>query len=479
MSASKPAGDGRLVLAAAALAAFGLFFGERLPVNNGLGWDGIRYAELARDLPGKFAAEGVPDYFVQRIVPAALVHAALRLLTLPLTDANLIAAFAFLSFLCVLGTAWLWLRIAAAMQISQAGKWFGFAGLFLNFAVARQGFYYPVLNDMTALLLGAAMLYSYLERRERLLALLIIVAYFTWVQAACMGLLLFAFPRRRDADPPVFSRPGRLHALAIALAVAVVALVLWFGLRAADAPLARLRPIWPLLPLSIALLLGYLIAGLHIVLRENELFQLRGAWAALQSPRLWLTAALLLAMHITVKALASPAPIDKATILTNVIGSGAVRPGVFLVAHAIYFGPVVLCAVLAWRSIGQFVPRYGPGLSLAAGLMVFFGLGSESRWLMNFLPLLVALTSRAVDAFAWRPMQLGCFVALSLFFSKLWLPLNLDSPTLYFINHGPWLTDFTYALQGVVVLLAAGGLWRACRPVAVPVAAWQSLARAA
>src|SRR5579871_1376568 len=127
--------DGFRVLLATVLASAGYFFTDRIPVNGGLGYDGIFYTEVARDPYQRIFLEGVDDYRIIRILPSLVVHAALKLLGIPITDPNILDAFALLNVGMIVITAWLWCLLARRLGIGVAGKWFGFVGLFFSFAI--------------------------------------------------------------------------------------------------------------------------------------------------------------------------------------------------------------------------------------------------------------------------------------------------------------------------------------------------------
>ena len=53
--------------------------GERLSLNEGYGWDGLFYGDWVERLGTVLFAEGLDDYYLQRILPSALVRAGLVL----------------------------------------------------------------------------------------------------------------------------------------------------------------------------------------------------------------------------------------------------------------------------------------------------------------------------------------------------------------------------------------------------------------
>ena len=140
----------------------------------------------------------------------AVVHYALRLCAVPLTVPNVIRAFQFLNIALLTLTALLWCRVAAELQVGEAGKWLGAIGLFANFAVAKFITYYPVLTDPSALALGMLLLHCYLRRQRFALVLLTALGAFVWINLAYQGALLLAFPRPRPGQEPAVAPPRRM-----------------------------------------------------------------------------------------------------------------------------------------------------------------------------------------------------------------------------------------------------------------------------
>ena len=108
------------------------YFGERISIGNGLGWDGQFYGALAKNWSNEIAAKPLDQYTIRRVLPSAVIHVFLRLGRFPLSDENVIRGFGLLNILCVTGAAWYWVRIASHLAIGPRGKWLGFCALFLK-----------------------------------------------------------------------------------------------------------------------------------------------------------------------------------------------------------------------------------------------------------------------------------------------------------------------------------------------------------
>ena len=186
---------GVIVGATALIVLLGLLIGEKIPINNGLGWDGLIYGTIAKEWPFDLVDFPLDQYALRRILPSFVVHYSLRIAGVSLNDTHVIYGFGLLNVCCLTCVAWLWVRIAQVIEIGRRGRWLGFCGFILNFAVLKHTSYYPVLTDIPAYAIGCAMLLSYLQRSAVGLCLLTAAGAFVWAPLLPQGLILLLFPR--------------------------------------------------------------------------------------------------------------------------------------------------------------------------------------------------------------------------------------------------------------------------------------------
>lgn len=139
------------------------------------------------------------------------------------------------------------------------------------------------------------------------------------------------------------------------------------------------------------------------------------------------------------------------------------RPAGFIVAHFFFFGPLVVLALLNWKSLAAEAGGLGNGAIAFLAALILMGLNSESRHLVMFVPLLAALTMKAAQrnhALADREAilvgLLGCF-----WLAKPWLyigPLASGIPeawpdVLFYEGLGPWMPTATYGLYLFILVM--------------------------
>jgi hypothetical protein len=427
---------------------------ERLPPETG--GDGGLYLKWARDFPQHVIVEKLDAYHVQRIAVPALLYYASEILHLERSDKALLRMWRGLDLACLTLIAWLWCRIARRLHVSTPGKWLGAIFLFVNFAVLKWTAYYAHLTDIPAYAEGMLMLYYYLKRRPLPLAVVSFIGAFTWPTALYVGVVLLLLPRERwgAVRPPAPAPLGLNLILAGAAAVIVYLRLQWLhhrggilGGQEQPCPAAFTN-------LSIGLCAAYIFAALAYLWNDRRGYRLSYYLGCLKTHSFWLGIAVLMAVRLTMQQLGPrPTPYTPDLVLNYMLWSGVLAPGNFLVAHVIFYGPVVLFAVLLWKPFCALVQRYGAGLAVIVAFTVLMGIGSESRRIFNLVPLLVPFVVKVIDAYAW-PRGRYVFVALvSLLGSKLWLTINPDmAGNLLQMNVGPWMTPTWYAIHAIVIL---------------------------
>lgn len=447
--------DRAIVLATLLIAMIGYGATEKIGMNRGLGWDGAVYAGWVQDFPGTIQ-KGMSKYHVPRILPAAVAHYGLRLFKDAIEERHIIRAFGIMNIICATLVAWLWCKIAKELKISDRGKWLGFAGLSLNFAMTKNAFFYPVLTDVPAMAISTAMCYCYLRGWQFRLLGTIALGAFTWPTLIYTGAVLVLFPRRPELDARVGPAPLRLNLIAAGLAVYYFGLWALYVVRDIQGPVfGWLATIETVLPLSFALLLVYLLCGLAPLLNSDRLFQpaqywTRGNGAAVLALITVIIAVKFIQAELTVRPVKVEPTIYLLTVAVAV--ASVAKPAVSFIAHVIYFGPLILVAAFLWRPVCRLVHQHGLGLTLVAAIGLAQSVDSESRHILYLIPLLFPFVIKAVDDLQWRPSQYALVVAISAFFSKTWLTIegNFQDNTflypdqLYMMHLGPFMGDLMY-----------------------------------
>lgn len=383
----------------------------------------------------------------------------------------------------LLGTLAAWLGLCRAAQVSRTGCWVGFVGLFVNFALLKLNTYYPVNYDPTAVLVGTSALLFYCRGSLPGLVFTSLAGLLVWPTTIYYHSLLLLLPWGTSLPPGGPQAAARNRTMAAGVAAIVVGGCLWVYFGLGLRPRANLGPlILPALPVSLACVAAWLYRGLSPLLADSDLLSRAGAralWGRIDR-RGAVTVLILGASHFALThALAArgPARYDVARYAVQFAFGGTTRPAQFLIAHAVYFGPVILLLLPLWSRAAAAARRLGAGVVLAAAAAVVQTINCESRQLMNVLPLLVLLVALAIDRLSFPAFFLPRLAVVSWLSSKAWMPLNAWAERLgadmtrfpilqpiqsfpaqvYFMSFGPWTSHMTLLAQGLVVL--AVGLW--------------------
>jgi hypothetical protein len=111
----------------------------------------------------------------------------------------------------------------------------------------------------------------------------------------------------------------------------------------------------------------------------------------------------------------------------------------------------------------------GLGLTAYAAFQLGHSINSESRQLVDGLPLYVLLAAAAAERVGLGKRHVVLLAALGLVTSKAWLPINRGEwgapetipAQLYFMNMGPSMTRTTLLVQAAAAVLALAAAWMA------------------
>ena len=470
--------DRWIVLLAGLLASASFALGEQVAIRDGLGWEGEAYARWVQDLPHEMFDVGIDAYCIQRVLPAAVLHYTFRALHISATTKHIVRGYAVLNVLSLMLVAGFWCATARRLKISDRGKWLGFIGLFLNFAVLKYSGYLPVMTDAPAFASGAAMLYFYLTRNRWGLWGVTALSAFVWPTQLYIGTILSLFPRGQDAGYLAVEKDSSLEVIRGApwgLNWFLAGFVSWCWLLWSLQACQRIQipmfgglfPNRSVLPLSLCISTLYLFFGLSALLNDARLFRL---------PRLsrrWLvTAAVSIVLAVGLKAALQtlagrPGYVGLPVYLFTIGITAVAKPGLFLVAHLVFYGPFWLLAMFAWRPICLAIQAAGSGVIAVAAIGLCHALDAESRHLFYLVPILVPYIVLVIDRWNWSRGQITLLVVVSLITSKCWLVIggpfvdnaNAYPDQLFWMNEGLFMADVTYVVQAVVCVACAIALY--------------------
>lgn len=467
------------------------FYGEHVQVNDGLGWDGVEYANMATKFWFLMHGKLISQYYIQRIFPSFIIH-ELSVLFYALEDPlHIIRAFyIYNSFLLLLGVI-VFFRIARLMSWSFPVIVIGFSALFLNFYVLKNALFYPVLTDYTAFVVGIFMLYFYLKDNSIGLLITTVIGAFTFPSTILLsGIILLLFPKTMNATNQIrsfsfscdFTRYKLLIALGFSVALILLALYFLHSLQPDGFPKRILTPAWALISGKsysvLNVLKGIFVLACVFIYSFLMILPFIRAFAIKISILRFATVIfLVLLIRLVQSYLASndPGPVTALIFIEYLLTVPLAYPFVFILGSFLFYGPFILLVILFWNKIVDIAYSKSIAFPMLLLLYAVLALDSEARKIINIAPLFVFLLCEVLQK---EKVSLnfasGMFI-VSLFVSKFWLPINFyhwNSPgswavayakfpyQLYFMNFGAWLSERMYWIQMAVMLLVFFVLWR-------------------
>jgi hypothetical protein len=158
-----------------------IFFGEKITINNGAGWDGYNYFNFAHNfkLVQFFNGNDIGPYYIHRIFPWLLINITNQIINNHDVQTTFLIAKIFM-FLCIsLGLSFT-IKIAKKIQLNQTQTNCLLLLIFLNASILKFASYYIFLTEYYALTLILASIYFYIEKSTYKLVLTTLFLNFTW-----------------------------------------------------------------------------------------------------------------------------------------------------------------------------------------------------------------------------------------------------------------------------------------------------------
>jgi hypothetical protein len=263
----------------------------------------------------------------------------------------------------------------------------------------KHPYYYPILTDSFAFLLGAAMLWAYLRQRKWILAAVALIGAFTFPSIVIMALPLLVFNEKGSGHYPTVPTDQVLIVLLL-LMIAALALLgpAFYGLM----PFGTMQPSRLMVLVSLPFVLLYvdgLVVGCGHSAAASRLHCGHGQKGSGTLGRMLFIAV------VALKLWTKPSPFTFSYFALHSVAYGVVHPAVWLVAHVIYFGPVFLLMLFFWKQVKQTLLRLPLPLFWCMMFTFMLTIRSESRTLIAGLPFILyimVLAMKDVPLKAWQ-----------------------------------------------------------------------------
>jgi hypothetical protein len=457
-----------LLLAYAFVAVCAILLGERIPVKGGLGWDGEIYYFISKDFCELWRANMFDSYYIQRIVPSLAVKGMHWIAGTEHSYELTGTYFGIMNLTCMLGGTVL--LLLSLYKVPIRWKWMAAMFALVSFCSLKHAFYYPVLTDSMAFVLGAAMLWAHVRGQRPVLFVTALVGAFTFPSIILMAVPLLVLRNDKEATYPVAMTDRWLLFL---LVTVVCALAAFSPALQGGMPFGTMQPNIYVALVALLLILFYILV---LWIDLGILSRLKASLGSIDRRGLLLTILILAAVTVAGQ-LTKPSPFNLLYFALHSVAYGLVHPGVSILAHVVYLGPMFLFLVIYWGRVKHFLGQLPLPLFWCVMFCFMLMVRSESRTLIAGWPFIIYTVVMALKDLPVSRWQQGTMLVIALLLSKAWWPINQGDMSgdflafpmqRYYMHIGPWMSHEGYLINLAVVLCGAVAMLAVMRP-------WRSL----
>jgi len=465
----------RTYLLALVLTLVGAFFniwGEHIGENEGLGYDGAEYGYYAMHfdeiLQGK---SQLLSFRARRILPSFIAFGYFKALNIQAKAENVVVFFKWYNLGLLLLAALAWGSLADYFKLDASRFGLGALGLFCNHAMLKYNMYYPVLTDVSGYCFAIFMVWAFFRDKRVILALLTLFGFFIWPTLPIIGALLLIFPRKNIQPQPFKSTFNFILPSLLALCYCTMNADLFKVFHTGHGS--------PYFPLSLAVSIAYLIVSYSYMIDNVYYFKVKNLITDTNVSSVLVILCFSVCVYFFMGAVTShDAKHIEATLnqssyslalyyAKSMVSDALKRPCEFIVAHVLYFGPLLFFAICFYKKILHQSHSFGYGFLLVIALSIFHMLMPISRQSIAEYPFVVLVTVLGSRNLKLSPAFMAFFTVYALILSKVWLLFNLVpaiAPATgwvsgfsfenYVSSTGWWMSDSMYIIQGAVVLFS-------------------------
>lgn len=459
------------------------FAGEKIAVNDGLGWDGGNYLQSMQHFTEWISNRGYDQYAIRRVMPWGLTNIICKWLDIDITINVAIISGIIYNVIALILSVMFFFRISNLKQWKLTTEALGFIFLFYTYPVLKMIGYYPVLSDMFGLTMGIMLCYYFFADKKWALVTLGFLGSFIWPTSPICAFALAFFPRKEL--PILLSNDNRiektlLNLSFIALACLPFVLLMIKVLRYHETPMSVCQGYCPLtepsaswmIPISClcsCLYYYYMTSKFKVsvfsTIKEN--FVGKSVWCSYLA---FMVCVVISTLACKLLANAEPGELTAKMTLYVIACTSMTDPFVFIESHFFFYGIGFLLALVLWRDVAKVIMRQGIGFMFVVAIWILFSIRPEARvsimyWIFPLMALLMALDTKSI-----RSYWIGIAAIISLVMSLFWFKINvpdmekyfdwenfehyIDFPAQrYFMNSGHWQSHTMYYVFMSITML--------------------------
>ena len=395
------------------------FAGEKTPLNNGIGYDGTFYYQVAQNFTTDFWTTGYDRFRIFRIFPFFLINLFFSFFDIKPTLANLMHSMYVLHFCNLAILILFFFKLTKLCAWKQTTSALIFGCFFFNHFILKNCGYEIFQTDAFANTIFLVSFYYLLRQKNMLTIAISFLGIFTWPTVSYIIWLLYFFNKPFSQDAHYLKiHTGKLLALTLPLLSvgAVAALYLLHKQPLLESML--------FIPASQPLLVVNAIAWsafLYIVLRNCDGHIYTPSTYAREFIRqsLWKKLAMILIPFIAIILYLHAHANDKfffseVAFILQAFLRPLKYPFITPVSHICYFGILPLLVIFLFRDFSKNIFNRSPGYALAFLVFMFFAIDSEARHIIPLLPLILVPLGDTLDKTNLSAKTVAALLALQI-----------------------------------------------------------------
>lgn len=452
------------------------FLSEQVPREGGAGWDGVLYRDMCNDFINMWQGGMISTYYIQKCLPFAIVNIFNEWLGLSNPFPTLIGLHFFALLMAIIS----FFKISDYLNFSIVSEIIAYALIFWQFIIIKLTGYCPYGGDFYAYSLALWIFYFFISKQPFKMLGLSVVGAFVWQSMLPLALILFVLPTKgynivdrtdmTKANQVVLNTCKALVLFVVAIIPITILLYAksqggwWMWSQVIPYSFFQL-PKWVLLVSSMGL-----FCVVYMMLRPLK-FNILDFLKYSIFNMSWRNAIIAIMVYLVFKLgvfyLSNPSldpPISSKELLMRILWEPYILPLKFCSTHLAACGMVLPLFIMLYKSILKEVSEHSIGYIAVIAMLLLFGLQSETRYIMNFLPFAIfpiVMVLNKMELKKWVPYAI---CAIQLIFSGIYYHINtselpqaleiLDSwayvksdiAQRVFYHYGPWQGLKAYAI---------------------------------
>jgi hypothetical protein len=374
--------------------------GEKVAINNGEGWDGEYYYDIATNFFNRVQHESYNKYRIQRVFPFAIINAVTEVCHIEKTHENMLPMMQMLNAIALMACVMFFYLTSNRLRLALVWESIWFASLFYCFPILKAIGYYPYSTDLFGYLCGFAIYYFFLKKNSIGLFITAFCGAYTWPVVSISALAL-AFLRTEPVKiyNQELGRTNKIINKWIKIAFVALPLIYIFLEYSVHSKFSyeflmdRLycisRPVN-----AYIFVLSVLCVGLYLFCIVKPItINVTGVISDLftkHKKNLLLFLVCYILIHISTMLISNDEIVDLdmyGLVRLNVLWATS-NPFVFLVNHFLFYGFSIVLIIMFWKKLAQAICDEGIGFVGILTLIIFFLIAYRESSVNNVLSII-------------------------------------------------------------------------------------------